>query len=231
MTHSADPSRAEQTAHDAPQTPLAKHPGYVLVVDDETVVREFLTRCLERAGYVVKQAESAPEALQTMMSEPASAVLCDIRMPGQDGLWLASRLRGRWPEIPVVMASAIDDIQTVRQSRDLGVADYLTKPIKPEQLLEVLRRVTAAAGARQPMTEDVPVPSPELPPAGETRIDAEYTLETPVRCPACGERIVTLKAVRLIRAQVNFTSTLPRRGRVIACPICLAVIPAELTNF
>ena len=232
MTHSVDSLRAEQPgSHGASPSPTAKHPGYVLVVDDEAVVREFLTRCLERGGYVVKQAESAPEALQTMMSEPAAVVLCDIRMPGQDGLWLASRLRARWAEIPVVMATAIDDLQTVRHSRELGVVDYITKPLKPEQLLEVVRRVTAAASERAAMTEDVPAPSPEIPPSGETRIDAEYTLETPVRCPACGERIATLKAVRLIRAQVNFTSTLPRRGRVLACPVCLAIIPAELTNF
>ena len=65
----------------------------------------------------------------------------------------------------------------------------------------------------------------------EGKSEAEYRLEYPVKCPACGERIETLKAIRLIRAQVNFTSTLPRRGRVLACPQCLAIIPAELSNF
>ena len=65
----------------------------------------------------------------------------------------------------------------------------------------------------------------------EKKFEAEYTLECPVRCPVCGERITTVRAVRLLRLTVNFTSTLPRRGRVIACPQCLAVIPAELTNF
>lgn len=60
--------------------------------------------------------------------------------------------------------------------------------------------------------------------------DAVYRLETAVKCPSCGEAISTLKAVRLLREQVNFTSTLPRRGRVVACPVCLAVLPAELTN-
>jgi DNA-directed RNA polymerase subunit RPC12/RpoP len=73
--------------------------------------------------------------------------------------------------------------------------------------------------------------SEELPRSHEKKVEAEYMLECPVRCLACGERITTLKAVRLIRSHVNFTSTLPRRGRVIACPHCLAVIPAELTNF
>ena len=62
-------------------------------------------------------------------------------------------------------------------------------------------------------------------------IEAEYALETPVRCPSCAERINVLKAIRLIRGPVNFTSTLPRRGRVLACPHCLAIVPGELTNF
>jgi hypothetical protein len=63
------------------------------------------------------------------------------------------------------------------------------------------------------------------------KIDAEYSLECPVRCPACGDTVSTLKAVRLLRAHVNFTSTLPRRGRLVVCPNCLAVVPAELSNF
>jgi ribosomal protein S27E len=62
------------------------------------------------------------------------------------------------------------------------------------------------------------------------RYDAVYRLETPVKCPHCGETITTLRAVRLLREQVNFTSTLPRRGRVVACPKCQAILPAELTN-
>jgi DNA-directed RNA polymerase subunit RPC12/RpoP len=62
------------------------------------------------------------------------------------------------------------------------------------------------------------------------RFDAVYKLESPVKCPYCGENISTMKAVRLLRDQVNFTSTLPRRGRVLACPNCRAVLPAELTN-
>ena len=62
------------------------------------------------------------------------------------------------------------------------------------------------------------------------RFDAVYRLETPVKCPHCGDNVSTLKAVRLLRDQVNFTSTLPRRGRVVACPNCQAILPAELTN-
>lgn len=62
------------------------------------------------------------------------------------------------------------------------------------------------------------------------KYDAVYRLETPVKCPHCGEIVSTLRAVRMLRDQVNFTSTLPRRGRVMACPLCKAILPAELTN-
>lgn len=221
---------AELPGHSADRQPRTRSAQQILVVEDEAVVREFLTRCLERAGYTVKQAGNAGEAIELMNAEPADLVLCDIRMPGQDGLWLTGRLRARWPETPVVMTTAIDNAETVRQSRELGAVDYINKPVKPDQLIQVVRRVLASEKEEKtPMHEEAR--AGELAHQSETKIEAEYTLETPVRCPACGERISSLKAVRLIRATVNFTSTLPRRGRLTACPICLAVIPAELTNF
>jgi DNA-binding response OmpR family regulator len=129
------------------------------------------------------------------------------------------------------MSTAIDDFQTVSRTRELGAVDYISKPIKPGQLLEVVRRVMASRPKEVPMSQEPDLEAEETAASAESKIEAEYTLETPVRCPACGERIAVLKAVRLVRAQVNFTSTLPRRGRVIACPHCLAIVPAELTNF
>lgn len=231
--HSFDgtPAGAARTEREAAPRSAQHAASYVLVVDDESVVRGFVRRRLEGWGYQVKEASSATEALEIVAVELPSAVLCDIRMPGHDGLWLVERLRAQWPNIPVIMVTAIDDLQTVRQSRDLGAVDYIAKPIAPEQLLQVLRRVITAANEGTLMSEDSAVSAPELHTLQDSKIEAEYTLECPVRCPACGERITSVKAVRLIRAQVNFTSTLPRRGRVLACPHCLAVIPAELTNF
>lgn len=124
------------------------------------------------------------------------------------------------------MVTALDDVETVRQSREVGAAEYVTKPIAQEQLLQGLGRATS------PETEERPAPAPSLELQSQhERIEAEYTLEFPVRCPVCGESIRSVKAVRLLRAHVNFTSRLPRRGRILACSHCLAMIPAELTNF
>lgn len=63
------------------------------------------------------------------------------------------------------------------------------------------------------------------------REEAEYTLEYPAVCPYCDQELATLSVVRLLRTRVNFTSTLPRRGRVIACSQCRKVLTAELSGF
>jgi len=186
-----------------------------------------LERCLVADGYATRTAADAEAAVNAMENDPAGMVLCDIRMPGHDGLWLAERLHAQWPSTPVVMVTAMDDLGTIQMAREVGAVDYLTKPINRHQLGQVVERVFARENKSQQPEDGAPRPVSGAEPAS----DAEYTLESPVRCPACGERTGVLKAVRLVRGRVNFTSTLPRRGRVVACPHCLAIVPAELTNF
>jgi hypothetical protein len=65
---------------------------------------------------------------------------------------------------------------------------------------------------------------------GEWQAAAVYTLELPARCPHCREPIRTLKVLRLTRTQVTFTSSLPRGGRVIVCPLCERIVSAELSG-
>jgi len=74
--------------------------------------------------------------------------------------------------------------------------------------------------------------TPIAPAVGEGAVydsEAEYTLEYAAACPKCGAPINTLKVIRLLRTRVNFVSTLPRRGRVLACPMCRAIVSGELT--
>jgi hypothetical protein len=59
--------------------------------------------------------------------------------------------------------------------------------------------------------------------------DAEYRMEYPAVCPVCGRTIRTVKVVRLLRSRVNFTSTLPRHGRVVICPACRTILSAALS--
>jgi len=79
----------------------------------------------------------------------------------------------------------------------------------------------------EPSAQKREEPAPEKP---ISRGDATYRLESPARCPQCGEVLSELRAVRLLRVEVNFTSMLPRRGRIVVCPYCQTIVPAELTN-
>ena len=60
--------------------------------------------------------------------------------------------------------------------------------------------------------------------------EAEYTLEFPVQCPSCKTWVDKLSVVRLLRTKINFTSALPRRGRVLVCSNCTGIISAELST-
>ena len=64
----------------------------------------------------------------------------------------------------------------------------------------------------------------------EWQSTSSYTLDTPVCCPHCHERINSIRIVGLTRSQVSFTSTLPRKGRVIVCPECETILTAELSG-
>ena len=65
----------------------------------------------------------------------------------------------------------------------------------------------------------------------ERDVEAEYTLEHRVKCPHCATDLASIKVVRLLRTRVNFTSTLPRRGRVLVCSSCQRALSAELAGF
>ena len=112
----------------------------VLVVDDETGIREVMARWLASGGYTVCTATCATEALARVHDAPPAVALCDIRMPGQDGLWLASRIRRDAPETAVIMATGVQDVGSAVSSLRQGAIDYLTKPFGRDRLRESVSR-------------------------------------------------------------------------------------------
>ena len=217
MTHSfgdgiALHEPAQGSREDEPR-PAHDASSYVLVVDDEELVRDFIARCLEDRGYAVKKAGNAAEALELMVNKPASVVLSDIKMPDQDGLWLADRLRAHWPNTPVIMATGIDDVETVRQSREVGAVDYITKPIARDQLLKPF--VGTAPERANPLRK-IRAPPKSFQRAW-TKVEAIYLRVREVS--RGGEKMTNVRA-SAVREQVKFTSTLPRRDcrRVSSLP-------------
>jgi response regulator RpfG family c-di-GMP phosphodiesterase len=112
----------------------------VLIVDDENGARDLMTRWLESAGYRVTSAASAEEALGRLNAQPSAVALCDIRMPGHDGVWLAEKIRQQFPETAVIMATGVHDADAAVQTLRQGVIDYLTKPFDRERLREAVTR-------------------------------------------------------------------------------------------
>jgi response regulator RpfG family c-di-GMP phosphodiesterase len=112
----------------------------VLVVDDEVSVRELVARWLSGGGYDVRTAGTADEALQRVHEGAPAVAVCDIGMPGHDGLWLAHRIRHDAPETAVIMATGVQDVGSVVTSLRQGVIDYLTKPFGRDRLQESVER-------------------------------------------------------------------------------------------
>ncbi|GJG86795.1 two-component system response regulator [Gemmatimonadetes bacterium T265] len=108
-------------------------PVRVLVVDDEETIRLAIGRFLERRGYTISAASDAAAALRTLEGAPAghyALMLCDVRMPGMNGVDLVPRVRAIDPALAVVMLSAVDDAASARAAFTAGAVDYLVKPVE-----------------------------------------------------------------------------------------------------
>lgn len=110
-----------------------QEPGHLLVVDDNKVNRILLARGLESQGHVVETAENGKQALEKLRSTPFDLVLLDIEMPEMDGYQVLEMclqdpdLR----DIPIIMTSSLDELDSVVKCIELGAEDYLNKPINP----------------------------------------------------------------------------------------------------
>jgi cyclic di-GMP phosphodiesterase len=113
----------------------------ILVVDDEESVREIVSAMLNAAGYRCEQAGSGREALGLLESgEEFDLVLSDILMPDLGGLGLLERIKEQFPDLSVVMVTALHEISVALEALRNGAYDYLLKPFEREQLLATVRR-------------------------------------------------------------------------------------------
>lgn len=114
--------------------------GHLLVVDDNELNRDMLSRRLQRKGYTVEVAVDGYEALDKIEETEFDLILLDIMMPGLSGIDVLENLRQRFTltQLPVIMATAKNDGATIVQTLQLGANDYVTKPL---QFAEVLARV------------------------------------------------------------------------------------------
>jgi two-component system, cell cycle response regulator len=149
--------------------PLSFPASSLLVVDDNSMNRIMLSRYITRLGYRSSLAENGRQALEKLQGLPYDLVLLDVQMPEMDGYAVLEHLKAdpRLRDIPVIMISAVDELESVVKCIELGAQDYLPKPFNPVLLrarltaclerkwlrdqevdyLQQVGRVTAAAAA------------------------------------------------------------------------------------
>ncbi|HEX4890646.1 MAG TPA: response regulator transcription factor [Alphaproteobacteria bacterium] len=113
----------------------------ILVIEDETPLRERMVRMLNYAGFMAEGAADGEKGLEIALRQPPDAILCDILMPVMDGNMVAPILRANpaTQKIPLIMITALSDRETYRRFMELGADDFLVKPFASEELFGAIR--------------------------------------------------------------------------------------------
>ena len=115
----------------------------ILIVDDESSIRDSLDHWFRKDGYDVQTAADALEATAAMQSSVFDVVLLDVRLPGMDGMRLLEQIRRTAPTTIVIMITAYASVDTAIRALKLGAADYVTKPLNPEELSHAVAQALA----------------------------------------------------------------------------------------
>ncbi len=126
--------------------PSSSEPTKILIVDDDSSVRDVIAVLLGEEGYACTAVSSAEAALDAARRAEFPLVISDVRMPGKDGVWLLSRMREAHPDTAVVMLTAFGDTEAAVECLRGGAADYL---LKPPKVTELIRAIERALGRRR----------------------------------------------------------------------------------
>jgi CheY-like chemotaxis protein len=120
------------TTSATPSNDIPAGQGSLLVVDDNPTNRDLLTRQLARHGYIVAAAADGAEALEKLDTRDFDLILLDVIMPGMDGVETLRRLKDdeRLREIPVIMLSSLDEVESALRCIAAGAEEYITKPVQ-----------------------------------------------------------------------------------------------------
>ncbi len=116
----------------------------VLIVDDDTSLREFLEIFLAKEGYRVDSAASGQDALEKLKANNFNLVITDVRMPGMDGVELLRAVKAMDPGLPVILITAFASLDAAVEAMKEGAWDYLTKPFRIEELRNVVENAISS---------------------------------------------------------------------------------------
>ncbi len=114
----------------------------ILVIEDDKRISDFLIRGLEEHGHLVTLCKSAESVLEGFLTISWDLIICDIMLPGIDGIQLVQSLRFRKVFVPIIMLSALNSTQDKVAALDSGADDYITKPFHFDELLSRINALT-----------------------------------------------------------------------------------------
>ena len=115
----------------------------ILIVDDETIVRESIRDWLKEAGYDVATAESGEEALKMLEKQDFSVVVMDVRLPGRTGISILKDIKATKPQIKSIVITAYPSDELSAEAKKYGAVDYLIKPVNPDDLEKLIGETLA----------------------------------------------------------------------------------------
>ena len=127
----------------------------ILIVEDDITFSLMLTTWLGKKGFVVRSSSSVSDAKRRLGEEAFDLVISDLRLPDSDGIDLLKWLKSTHPSLPLIMMTSYAEIQTAVQAMKLGAADYIAKPLNPDELLGKIRELAhmeEKAPARVPVS-------------------------------------------------------------------------------
>jgi two-component system response regulator PilR (NtrC family) len=141
--------------------------SFILIVDDELSMREFLKILLEKDGHIVEVAADASSALKVAANNDFDLVISDIRMPGMTGLEMLAELKRDKPDLPVIMITAFASPEDAVNAMKNGAFDYITKPFKVDEIKRIIRSATTRKeidqdGSSAELFDDIIGHSPEM---------------------------------------------------------------------
>ncbi len=115
----------------------------IMVVDDSPSVRQMMSFTLENAGYAVVEAEDGEDALKKLVGSTVNMIVTDLNMPNINGFELIRSIRSKSDHkyIPIVVLTTEYHESKKKKSKEAGATGWITKPFKPDQLLDVIKRV------------------------------------------------------------------------------------------
>ena len=144
---------------------LHRHPDpHVLIVEDETRLRELLLRSLTNWGFDASAARSAEEALRHSDASPPDIVLLDLNLPGMDGLEFFTSLRRRRPEVQGIVLTGFATVEAAKQAVHMDMVEFLTKPCHLGEVEQALDKAMRRIAPPEPPI----IPDPSFAEGGDT---------------------------------------------------------------